>query len=129
MTSSLSDFAVLAQRKKLNRYGSAQVGAFPVRVHPNARERLAIQAARCSGRDIVRWSSRPTSPLREFSWSRNQWESQLPSERARSFTPTYLTKGPPGSVIQFAGVEAQVRSASGIAVLASTYSYHAPGFL
>ena len=51
------------------------------------------------------------------------------SERARSFTPTYLTKGPPGTVIQFAGVEVQVRSASGIAVLASTYSYHAPGFL
>jgi hypothetical protein len=51
------------------------------------------------------------------------------SERARSFTPTYLTKGPPGSVIQFAGVEVQVRSPSGTKVLASTYSYHAPGFL
>jgi hypothetical protein len=51
------------------------------------------------------------------------------SERARSFTPGYLTKGPPGSVIQFTGIEVQDRTASGITVLASTYKYNAPGFL
>jgi len=53
----------------------------------------------------------------------------LASQRARSFTPTYLTKSPPGSVIEFAGTEVQDRSASGVTVLASTYRYTAPGFL
>jgi hypothetical protein len=53
----------------------------------------------------------------------------LASERARSFTPAYLTKSPPSSVIEFAGVEVQDRSASGITVLASTYNYTAPGFI
>jgi hypothetical protein len=51
------------------------------------------------------------------------------AERARSFTPSYLTKGPPGSVIAFTGIEVQDRSASGVTVLASTYKYSAPGFL
>jgi hypothetical protein len=51
------------------------------------------------------------------------------SERARTFTPAYLVKGPPGSTIEFAGVEVQERSASGVIVLASTYSYEAPGIL
>jgi len=53
----------------------------------------------------------------------------LASARARTYTPTHLAKGPPGSMIQFAGVEVQNRSASGVAVLASTYSYQAPGLL
>lgn len=51
------------------------------------------------------------------------------SQRARGFTPTYLTKSPPGSVIKFTGVEVQDRNASDVTVLASTYEYLAPGFL
>jgi hypothetical protein len=51
------------------------------------------------------------------------------SQPARPFTPTYLIKSPPGSVIQFVGVEVQNRSVSGVAVLASTYSYVGPGFV
>jgi len=51
------------------------------------------------------------------------------SQRARTYTPTYLTKGPPGATIRFAGVEVQDRSASGVAVLASTYAYQAPGLV
>jgi hypothetical protein len=51
------------------------------------------------------------------------------SERARSYTPIWLAKGPPGPTIRFAGVEAQDRSAAGIVILASTYVYQAPGFV
>jgi hypothetical protein len=51
------------------------------------------------------------------------------SERARSFAPAYLTKSPPGAVIEFAGIEVQNRTGSGVTVLASTYKYAAPGLL
>ncbi|MEH2475335.1 hypothetical protein V1281_003487 [Nitrobacteraceae bacterium AZCC 2161] len=51
------------------------------------------------------------------------------SQHARAFTPKYLSKSPPGAVIQFAGVEVQNRSATGTAVLASAYRYFAPGIL
>jgi hypothetical protein len=50
-------------------------------------------------------------------------------EPARPFTPTYLTKGPPGSTIEFRGIEVQDRRPSRVTVLASTYKYTAPGFL
>jgi hypothetical protein len=53
----------------------------------------------------------------------------LASERARAFTPTYLAKGPPGPTVEFAGIEVQERSAAGVTLLASTYSYSAPGIL
>jgi hypothetical protein len=59
------------------------------------------------------------------------WESinLRASERARSFAPIYLTKSPPGTVIEFVGVEVQNRTVSGVTVLASTYKYEAPGLL
>jgi hypothetical protein len=59
------------------------------------------------------------------------WESTIlrASERARTFAPAYLTKSPPGAVIDFVGVEVQDRTGSGVTVLASTYKYGAPGIL
>jgi hypothetical protein len=50
-------------------------------------------------------------------------------ESARAYTPTYLVKAPPGPIIQFTGMEVQNRTPAGIAVLASTYRYEAPGLL
>lgn len=59
------------------------------------------------------------------------WESTIvpDSVRARTFAPVYLTKSPPGAVIEFVGIEVQNRTGSGVTVLASTYKYEAPGFL
>ncbi len=51
------------------------------------------------------------------------------SQPARNFTPTYLTKRLPGSVIEFRALEVQERTPTGVAVLASTYKYVAPGFV
>lgn len=51
------------------------------------------------------------------------------SVRARTFAPVYLTRSPPGAVIEFVGIEVQNRTGSGVSVLASTYKYEAPGFL
>jgi hypothetical protein len=48
---------------------------------------------------------------------------------ARPYTPTYLLKAPSGPLIQFEGIEVQDRRPSGTTVLASSYSYEAPGFL
>jgi hypothetical protein len=53
----------------------------------------------------------------------------LASQRARTFAPVYLTKSPPGAVIEFVGIEVQNRTGSGVTVLASAYLYEAPGFL
>ena len=53
----------------------------------------------------------------------------LASQRARTFAPVYLTKSPPGAVIEFVGIEVQNRTGSGVTVLASAYKYEAPGFL
>lgn len=50
-------------------------------------------------------------------------------EPARPYTPTYLSKAPPGRVISFFGIEVQNRTADGIAVLASAYRYEAPGLI
>lgn len=50
-------------------------------------------------------------------------------EAARPFTPTYLTKAPPGPVIRFFGIEVQNRTGDGVEVLASAYRYEAPGLL
>ena len=50
-------------------------------------------------------------------------------ESARPYTPTYLTKAPPGRVIRFFGMEVQNRTAAGTAVLAAAYRYEAPGLL
>lgn len=52
-----------------------------------------------------------------------------PSYRAWTFKPVYLAERPPGRVIRFIGNEVQRRTASGVEVLASNYSYRAPGFL
>jgi hypothetical protein len=59
------------------------------------------------------------------------WESIIApvSERARMFAPAYLTKSPPGAVIEFVGIEVQNKTGSGVNVLASTYKYEAPGLL
>ena len=51
------------------------------------------------------------------------------TESARAYTPSYLTKTPPGPVILFFGMEVQNRTAAGTAVLASAYRYEAPGLL
>jgi hypothetical protein len=51
------------------------------------------------------------------------------SDRARPYAPSYLVKTPPGRVIHFAGLEVQNRNPTGITVLASAYTYEAPGFL
>jgi hypothetical protein len=53
----------------------------------------------------------------------------LASQRARTFTAVYLTKSPPGAVIEYVGIEVQNRKGSGVTVLASTYKYAAPGLL
>jgi len=53
----------------------------------------------------------------------------LARESARPYTPTYLTKTPPGPVIRFFGMEVQNRTADGTTVLASAYRYEAPGLL
>ncbi len=50
-------------------------------------------------------------------------------QSARSYSPTYLVKTPPGPVISFFGIEAQDRAPAGTKVLASAYRYEAPGFL
>jgi hypothetical protein len=57
----------------------------------------------------------------------HMWVSS--SQRARTFRPVYLVQRPPGRAIRFTGSEVQRRSASGVEVLASNYSYEAPGFL
>jgi hypothetical protein len=59
------------------------------------------------------------------------WESMIvpASERARNFSPAYLTKSPLGAVIEFVGIEVQNRNGSCVTVLASTYKYEAPGLL
>lgn len=51
------------------------------------------------------------------------------SQQARSYSPAYLMKTPPGPLIHFAGVEVQDRTASDTRTLASAYRYEAPGFL
>jgi hypothetical protein len=53
----------------------------------------------------------------------------LAKEPARAYTPTYLVKAPPGSVIRYFGMELQDRTSTGTKVLASTYHYEAPGLL
>ena len=50
-------------------------------------------------------------------------------ESARPYTPTYLAKAPPGPVIRFIGMEVQNRTPAGTTVLASAYSYEAPGLV
>jgi len=50
-------------------------------------------------------------------------------QSARAFTPTNLVKAPPGPLISYTGMEVQKRTPQGIAVLASTYRYEAPGLL
>lgn len=50
-------------------------------------------------------------------------------QSARAYTPTYLTKAPPGPVISFFGIEVQDRAPAGTTVLASVYRYEAPGLL
>lgn len=51
------------------------------------------------------------------------------TQAARPYKPTYLTKSPPGLVIEFFGMEVQNRSAAGTTVLAAAYKYQAPGLL
>jgi hypothetical protein len=53
----------------------------------------------------------------------------LASQRPRTFAPVYLTKSPPGAVIEFVGFEVQNKIGAGVTVLASTYKYAAPGLV
>lgn len=59
----------------------------------------------------------------------HEWMLVTARESARPYTPSYLTKAPPGPVIQFGGFEVQNRDSTGIKVLASAYRYEAPGVL
>ena len=53
----------------------------------------------------------------------------MANEAAREYTPNYLTRKPPAPVIEFVGFEVQDRSSAGIKLIASAYTYQAPGLL